>query len=165
MFLQQSTGKPAITMTPEHPKPEPADLQGNETDNPAARQEKNLAAGTDIQIPMQDPPRQKRGRPRTRRPHAAKAKRPQNAAGTQAETTMPADTDEIISNLQRQGVLKPPAPSLPGGGPGHRTKNCRPVQINVSETMFRQLKMIAATQSISIKDQIIAALVRQGYKS
>jgi len=148
----------------EQARPDPAARLWSGSENPPP-QDTGSPSGTGASVSPENPPRHKRGRPRTRPPGATAGKRLPNAAGAAAEAALVAETGEVISNLQRQGVLKPPAASLPGGGPGHRTKNCRPVQINLSETMFRQLKMIAATQSISIKDQIIAALVQQGYKS
>jgi len=154
MFMQQTAG-PAIIPPLDDAQPEPG--------MPGHAESRMAPAVAAAAMTETGPTRQKRGRPRTRSLNARQVTLVQNPA-LAAEAALVAETDAVISNLQRQGVLKPPAADLAGGGPGHRTKNCRPVQINLSETMFRQLKMIAATQSISIKDQIIAALVQQGYK-
>lgn len=160
--MQHSADTSAITGMPQHAKPEPVENPGCGSVRPAA-QDMDAQTGADANNSVKIPAMQKRGRPRKLQPQAGAVKRSQKSAAT-LEAALVAETGAVISNLKRQGVLKPPAAEQPGGGPGHRTKNCRPVQINLSETMFRQLKMIAATESISIKDQIIAALLQQGYK-
>jgi hypothetical protein len=79
------------------------------------------------------------------------------------ETALGTATSKLVDKLRKQGLIKTEFGSCEGGGAGHRTRNCRPVQVNMSEKMFRQLKVIAATQGLSIKEQIIQALLQQGY--
>jgi len=91
-----------------------------------------------------------------------------NEAGIQTtvdaltETALGAATSKLVDKLRKQGLIKPDPVGCEGGG-GHRTRNCRPVQVNMSEKMFRQLKVISATQGLSVKEQIIQALLQQGY--
>jgi carbamoylphosphate synthase small subunit len=74
------------------------------------------------------------------------------------------DTDTVVKKLREQGLVKP-APAAKASGAGHRTKDRRPVQINITETMYKELKIVSATHGVSVTDQIIAALEAQGYHS
>jgi len=74
-------------------------------------------------------------------------------------------TDRVVKKLREQGIVKPVLHEIKTGGAGHRTKDRRPVQINMTEVMYKQLKIISATHGVSVTDQIIAALEAQGYKT
>ncbi len=75
------------------------------------------------------------------------------------------NTDHVVKKLREQGIVKPALQEIKTGGAGHRTKDRRPVQINMTEVMYKQLKIISATHGVSVTDQIIAALEAQGYKT
>lgn len=72
-----------------------------------------------------------------------------------------ASTAKVLANLKKAGLGPKEAPQRVTTG--HRTKNRRPVQVNLSHATVEQMNAIRFLNKISITDQVIAALEKCGY--
>ncbi len=93
----------------------------------------------------------------------------QQAAAARAVSGRPTTSidnvpEAVVNNLRRNGVNLHSIETTPDtGGPGHRAKQRKPVQINISVNLYRQLKNMSLIHGVSITDQITEALRHIGY--